>query len=134
MIQFKIIPLSKSYAASIREKGVDDFGHQVVEQIATGQGPCRVSLKPGPIFIHSEEVEEYGDIHRFPPEIKADKKNFPLSLVGYNADQQMVLTELVGDRDVDELIKIIFVKHPEVSFLHARNAAACCYICRIERY
>lgn len=158
MIQFKIIPLSKTYAASIREKGVDEFGHKVVEQIATGKGPCRVSLKPfvkgvdkrlllshspftidnafnqpGPVFIHSEEVEEYSDIHRFPPEIKADKKSFPLSLIGYSNDQRMVLTKLVGEQDVDELIVSIFEKHPEVDYLHARNAEACCYICRIER-
>jgi hypothetical protein len=40
-------------------------------------------------------------VHRFPPEIKADKQNFPLSLIGYNASQQMVFSELVGDHDVD---------------------------------
>ena len=158
MIKFKINPLSKAYAASIREKGVDEFGHEVVEQVATGKGPCRVSLKPfvkgvdkrllfshspftvdnafnqpGPVFIHSEEVEEYSDIHRFPPEIKADKKSFPLSLIGYSSDQRMVYTKLVGEHDVDELIVDIFEKHSEVDYLHARNAEACCYICRIER-
>jgi hypothetical protein len=158
MTQFKIVPLSKTYAASIRQHGVDAFGHPLVEQLATGKGPCRVSLKPfvkgqdkrlllshspfaidnafnqpGPIFIHSEEVEEYSDVHRFPPQIKADKESFPLTLLGYSNDQRMVLTELVGERDVDDLIKIIFEKHPEVEYLHARNAKACCYICRIER-
>lgn len=158
MTQFRIIPLSKSYAASIRQNGVDTFGHLLVEQLATGKGPCRVSLKPfvkgqdkrlllshspfaidnafnqpGPIFINSDEVEEYSDVHRFPPEIKADKESFPLSLLGYSKDQRMMLTELVGERDVDDLIKIIFEKHPEVDYLHARNAKACCYICRIER-
>lgn len=158
MTQFKIIPLSKQYAASIRQNGVDDFGHEIIEQVATGKGPCRVSLRPfvkgkdkrlllshspfaidnafnqpGPVFINSEEVEEYSDIHRFPPMIKADKQSFPLSLIGYTTDQRMALTELVGDKDVDDLIKEIFEKHPEVEYLHARNAKACCYICRIER-
>jgi hypothetical protein len=136
----------------------DDFGHQVAEQMATGSGPCRVSLKPfakgidkrllfthspfaadnvynqpGPVFINSRDVEEYNDIYRFPPEIKVDKKSFPLTLIGYNADQQMVATMLVGDEDVDELIARVFETRPEVEYLHARNAQACCYICKIER-
>ncbi|MFM6926302.1 MAG: DUF1203 domain-containing protein [Ferruginibacter sp.] len=158
MQNFKIVPLSKAYADKIRSTKTDDLGHEVVEQIATGKGPCRVSLKPfnvgedsrlllshspfpidnafnqpGPIFIHKKVVEPYDDIYRFPPEIKADKKHFPLSLVGYNTAQQMVYTRQVGDRDVDEMIVSIFNKHPEVFYLHARNAEACCFICKIER-
>lgn len=45
----------------------------------------------------------------------------------------MVYTKLVGDLDVDQLIVEIFDKEPEVDYLHARNAEAGCYICRIER-
>ena len=80
-----------------------------------------------------KEVEPYPDVYRFPPEIKADKKHFPLSLVGYDTQQQMVYARQVGDKDVDELIAFIFKKHPEVDYLHARNAEACCFICKIER-
>jgi hypothetical protein len=159
MKKFKIIPLRGEYAARIRATRKDDFGHQVIEQVATGLGPCRVSLKPfkrgedkrlllthspfsidnafnqpGPIFIHSDEVEEYSDIYLFPPEIKADKQHFHLTLIGYSAEQQMVYTKLVGDYDIDELIGKIFDKHPEIEYLHARSAEASCYICRIERY
>jgi hypothetical protein len=158
MKKFKIVPLSKEYAATIRATGKDEFGHQVVEQVATGLGPCRVSLKPfekgkdvrllishspfaignafnqpGPVFIHKEEVSAYADIYRFPPEIKANKKSFPLTLIGYSNDQLMVFTQLVADDDVDELIPEIFELHPEVAYLHARNAEAGCYICKIER-
>src|SRR5436190_22203367 len=103
MKQFKIVPLSEEYADKIRETRKDDFGHVVAEQIASGKGPCRVSLKPfevgkdvrlllshspfetdnaynqpGPIFISKEKVAAYTDIYRFPPEIKADKKSFAL--------------------------------------------------------
>lgn len=159
MQQFTIVPLSTQYAAAIRSTRQDAFGHAVVEQTATGYGPCRVSLRPfkpgvdkrlllshspfsvdnafnqpGPVFIHAEAVEAYSDVHRFPPEIKADKTNFPLTLVGYNNLQQMVHTQLVGDRDVDELIAEIFNTSPHVAYLHARNAEACCFICKIERY
>ena len=158
MNKFKIVPISKSYAETIKQDRTDDFGHQVVEQIATGLGPCRVSLKPfergvdkrllfthspfeidnaynqpGPIFINAADVEEYTDIYRFPPEIKANKQSFPLTLVGYNQQQMMVLTKMVGDNDVDEMITDIFEQNPAVEYLHARNSQACCFICKIER-
>lgn len=158
MKQFRIVPLSEEFAKKIRETGIDDLGHVVTEHIATGKGPCRVSLKPfvvgkdirlllshrpfeldnafsqtGPIFIHKREVKAYSDIHVFPPEIKADKKNFPLTLIGYTGDQKMIFTRLVGDDDVDLLIPEIFEAEPKVEYLHARNAEAGCFICRIER-
>ncbi|HVS92964.1 MAG TPA: DUF1203 domain-containing protein [Mucilaginibacter sp.] len=158
MSNFKIVPLSREYARRIRETGTDDYGHQVIGQTATGSGPCRVSLKPfnkgidkrllfthspfeidnafnqpGPIVIHADDVEEYSDVYRFPPEIKASKKSFPLSLIGYDSNQMMVFTQIVGDADVDELITEIFDSQHNVEYLHARNARACCYICRIDR-
>jgi hypothetical protein len=158
MNKFKIVPLLKAFAQKIKTEMVDDFENLVVEQLATGLGPCRVSLKPfvkgvdkqllfkhspfeienaynqpGPIFINSKDVDEYSDVHRFPPEIKANKQSFPLSLIGYNQHQMMVLSKFVGDNDVDELIVEIFNQHPEVEYLHARNAQACCYICKVER-
>ncbi len=158
MNKFIIVPISKAYANKIKLTLRDDFGHQVIEKVAAGSGPCRVSLKPfkkgvdkrlllthspfeidnafnqpGPVFINSNDVEEYSDIYRFPPEIKADKKSFPLSLIGYDAGQQMVFTKLVGDADVDELIGEIFEQQSNVQYLHARNAQASCFICKIER-
>jgi len=158
MKQFKIVPLSREYANKIKENNRDDLGHEVVEQIATGKGPCRVSLKPfivgrdvrllishspfvvdnafnqpGPVFIHKKDVEPYNDIYRFPPEIKADKENFHLTLIGYTKEQMMTFTQLVGDDDVDILISKIFKEQPEVEYLHARSAEASCFICRIER-
>ena len=157
-MSFRIVPLSREYAARIRATGRDTFGNEIVEQVATGYGPCRVSLRPfevgvdrrilvshspfevanafnqpGPVFFHSEEVDEYRDVHRFPPEIKADPVNFPLTLIGYSEDQRMVFAELVGDRDVDEMIEKIFADNDEVAYLHARNAEPACFICKIER-
>src|SRR5678815_3568348 len=158
MKQYTIVPLSREYANKIKENNKDDFGHEVIEQVATGKGPCRVSLKPftvgedvrllishspfavdnafnqpGPVFIHKKEVEPYSDIHRFPPEIKADKESFHLTLIGYDKKQMMVFTQLVGDDDVDLLIPKIFEKRPDIEYLHARSAEACCFICKIER-
>jgi hypothetical protein len=158
MKQFKVVPLSSEYANKIRKNNKDDFGHEVIEQLATGKGPCRVSLKPfkvgqdvrllishspftidnafdqpGPVFIHKKDVEAYSDIHRFPPEIKADKESFHLTLIGYSKEQMMVFTQLVGDDDIDLLIPKIFEGHTEVEYLHARSAEASCFICKIER-
>jgi len=158
MNQFKIVPLSKEYARQIRETLKDNFGHTVIEQTATGRGPCRVSLKPftpgtdkrlllghspftvdnafnqpGPIFINAAEVEEYADVYRFPPEIKNDKEHFHLTLIGYDENQMMVYSKMVGDNDVDEMIAQIFTNRPQVAYLHARSAEACCYICTIVR-
>lgn len=158
-MKFKIVPVSKDYAAKIRSSMKDSFGNEIVATVAAGYGPCRVSLKPfipgthtrlllshspfaidnafnqpGPIFIRGDEVDEYADIHRFPPEIKADKVSFPLSLIGYSSDQRMIYTRLVGDADVDELIEKIFDEQTDVEYLHARNAEACCYICKIVRF
>jgi len=158
MNNFKIVPLSKTFVQKIKTTMADDFGNPVVEQLATGLGPCRISLKPFnkgvdkrllfkhspfefenaynqpvPIFVNAEDVEEYTDIFRFPPEIKANKQSFPLSLIGYNKDQMMAVTRLVGDTDVDELINELFDQHPNIEYLHARNAQACCFICKIER-
>lgn len=158
MGRFRIVPMSKAYAEKIRNNRTDDYSHEVIEQVATGRGPCRVSLKPfsvgvdrrllfthspfeidnafnqpGPVFINADEVEEYADVHRFPPEIKADKEHFHLTLIGYNEKQMMVFTQLVGNDDVDELIEKIFDEHQNVAYLHARSAEACCYICKIER-
>jgi hypothetical protein len=159
MKQFKIVPLSEEFANKIRETNVDNYGHTVTGQVANGKGPCRVSLKPfevgkdvrllfshspfeidnaynqpGPIFIHKEKVEAYKDIYRFPPEIKADKKSFTITLIGYSKEQQMNYNKLLADNeDIDLVIPQIFDKHAEVEYLHARSAKACCYICKIER-
>jgi hypothetical protein len=89
--------------------------------------------QPGPVFLNSADVDEYSDVHRFPPEIKSDKKNFPLTLIGYSLDQRMVFARLVGDHDVDELISRIFAERDDIEYLHARNAEAGCFICKIER-
>ena len=158
MHTFKIVPLDKAFVDKIKREKTDTFGIEVTEELAAGVGPCRLSLKPfkpgvdrrllflhspfdqnnafnqnGPVFVNAADVEPYADIYCFPKEIKADPVNFPLTLIGYNAVQRMVLTKLVGKNDVDDLINEIFESNPDVEYLHARNAEAGCYICKIER-
>lgn len=45
MNKFRIFPLSKQYVDKIKSSRVDDFGNTVIEEIASGLGPCRYSLK-----------------------------------------------------------------------------------------
>ena len=56
-----------------------------------------------------------------------------MTLIGYTKEQMMSLAQLVGDDDVDLLIPKIFKERPDIEYLHARNAEASCFICRIER-
>ena len=158
MRNFKIVPMSAEYAEKIRTTGIDEYGNTVIEQVAKGYGPCRVSLKPfkvgeeerllfsyspfeidnafnqpGPVFIHKKVVEPYSDIYNFPKEIKADKQHFPLTLIGYSRSQKMIYTRLVGEDDVDDLIEQILDENQYISYLHARNAEAACFICKIIR-
>lgn len=156
--RFRIVPLSEEFARRIRATRKDAFGLDVVEQLATGYGPCRVSLRPfepgrdvrllfrhspfsvrnvfdqpGPVFIHRDEGTAYRDVHRFPPEIRHDPRNFPLTLIGYSRDQRMVATRLVGTDDVEDLIEDLFANDSSIEYLHARNAEAGCYICAVLR-
>jgi len=108
----------------------------VDRRILIGHSPFETANafnQPGPVFFNSADVDEYRDVHRFPPEIKADRINFPLTLIGYSSDQRMVFAELVGDRDVDEMISGVLGERSDVEFLHARDAEAGCFICKIER-
>ncbi len=158
MRNFTIIPLSAETADTVRKNKKDAFGNETIEQVATGAGPCRQSLQPflpgrdkrillayspfdqpglfaetGPVFISAEPTVSYQDIHRFPAAIKADKTNFPLSLIGYNTANFMVYSQLVGEADVEDLIEAVFAAQSSIHYLHARNAAAGCFICKIER-
>jgi Protein of unknown function (DUF1203) len=159
MYKFRIVPLSKQYVDQIKSSRIDDFGNPVIEEIASGLGPCRYSLKPfkpgldkrlvvshspfdlqnvynqpGPIFISSDDVEEYKDVYRFPYEIKKEKDRFKLTLIGYNSIQWMVYTQFVDDIDrIDEMIVEIFDQHRGIEYLHVRSAIACCFICKIVR-
>jgi hypothetical protein len=125
--------------------------------ISTGAGPCRQCLKPfdigkesrilfayqpvkakhayaqvGPVYIHSNECHSYPDIHEFPREIKYNRKDFPITLRCYDNAERMIHAELVGDRQIEDVIEKLF-ENPQISFLHTRNAEYGCFIAKIER-
>ena len=136
MRKFKIVPLSKEFVSKIRKTNIDDFGNQVYEQLATGKGPCRISLKPftigqdirlvfayspfsqnnafnqsGPIFIHKDQVEQYSDIYNFPAALKADKEKIKEELADVFA-YALLLAEKQG-LDVKQIVLDKIAKNAE---------------------
>ncbi|WP_367111232.1 DUF1203 domain-containing protein [uncultured Psychrobacter sp.] len=156
---FKVVPLSLEIVKAIKSNGQDDFGHEVIEMLATGKGPCRLSLQPfkvgeetrllfkhspfdidnvfnqpGPVFVSKADIEPYVDIYRFPPAIIAEE-DIPITLIGYSEAQMMVYTQRLSHEEkqnIDAVIAQVFKENADVAFLHARNSEACCYICKIE--
>ncbi|MGE0126978.1 MAG: DUF1203 domain-containing protein [Blastocatellales bacterium] len=157
MPNFKIVPIPTNLSREIREKLVDDSGHQLnATPAGDGRGPCRSCLRPfipadmrilfsyspndsdtpyseiGPIYIHENECEPYQDVYRFPEEIEADNVSFPLTLRCYDSNQIMVHAELARGKNLEGLIESLF-ENPGVEYLHARNAEYGCFIAKIER-
>ena len=87
-----------------------------------------VSRRRPAFFIKNEQDKRF-----YRKNLLDDRVSFPLTLIGYSTDQKMIFTKLVGDNDVDILIPEIFEEHSEIEYLHARNAEAGCFICKIER-
>jgi len=157
MKKFKVVPIEDPLAMAVRLNAKDEFGNTLVSVITNGKGPCRQCLQPfvpgkderilfayqpiksknpyaevGPVYIHTHSCTSYSNVHVFPDEIKSDRKNFPLTLRCYNDEEKMVHAELVGDRDVDEVIDRLF-ENLKIEFIHARNAEYGCFIAKIER-
>jgi hypothetical protein len=155
MSVFKVFPIPPEVARRIRASRIDDFGHNLPISIATENdtGPCRSCLKVflpgdarilfsyapnqydhpyneiGPIYIHEQECEPYGEHEAFPVELRTRQ---PITLRCYDSDGMMIDGELVGQRPVEEVIETKF-KNPKIRYLHARTASVGCYIARIER-
>jgi len=158
MSNFKVLSIPSAVAQKIREKMVDNLGHELSVTVAgdTGYGPCRSCLKQfrpgekrilfsyspndrnhpyneiGPIFIHAEACPPYEQRDKFPPEIKNGRLPIPLALRGYNNEGRMIGAALVGEREVEEVIAALF-ENRETSCIHARNAEFGCFIAHIER-
>jgi hypothetical protein len=155
MSDFRVVPIPDSVVHSIRDKRVDDLGHELSVSIATEEdsGPCRSCLtvfRPGegrllfsyapnpydhpyneigPVYIHEQECRPYVDHNEFPRELRTRR---PMVLRCYGNGGMMVGGELVGDRPVEEVIQTLFGDE-EVKYLHARTATVGCYIAMIER-
>lgn len=155
MTEFKVFPIPDVVAQRIRQTRVDDFGHELSVSIATENdtGPCRSCLtvfRPGqgrllfsyapnqcehpyneigPIYIHEQECRPYSQYDAFPSELRSRR---PLVLRFYEEDGSLIGGELVGERNVEDVIATAFGDE-QVKYLHARTATVGCFIARIER-
>jgi len=83
----------------------------------------------GPIFVHERECERYGRELEYP----AEYPKRAAVLRAYDATDEMVAAEPVGDRRVDDVIGKLLAD-PRAAYLHARNVAEGCFMFRIERH
>jgi hypothetical protein len=154
MSKFRVIPIPEEVAEKARAtRKSPQYGHPVHAEVATGYGPCRQCLhtfdeghesrllftynpfegrdsypSPGPIFIHEQPCETYGENGEFPDGLS----RLPLVLEGYGAGRWPVTQERVQDGKVERAIERIFAL-PAVEYIHVRNLEAGCFIAQIDR-
>jgi hypothetical protein len=129
------------------------YGHPAHREIAGGYGPCRHCLRtfrvgseerilftydpfrelaefplPGPIFVHAEACERYGEVSEFPEELRAHA----LTLVAYGEQRTFLRKEYVADGKI-ELMAEKLLGEPGARYVHVRDTVAGCYDLRIER-
>lgn len=149
--KFRVIPLSREAArrhrlAEALESGGslprnDDNRHQCRSCLGLtlpGEDCLLFSHSPfprsqpyaesGPIFIHRRECTPYAATGEFP----AAFRRLDLVLRAYGETDEIVDAARAGDRPVETVIAEQF-GNPAVAYLHVRNTAYGCYICRIER-
>jgi hypothetical protein len=128
------------------------YGHPAHVEVATGYGPCRHCLRdfqvgkdrrilftydpfhglaslplPGPIFIHEEACERFGDAG-FPEDLRSHR----LTVVAYGEGRRLITEEHVENGEVEPLIARL-LEQDGVKYLHVRDTEAGCYDLRIER-
>ena len=151
MSSYRIVALAEGVADEVRRtRRAPEYDHPAHVEVATGTGPCRLCLRPfevgaeerllftynpfpegatpspGPVFVHPAPCTRY-ETDGFPKELAG----LPLLLEGYDdGGMALVRRKVNGNpaRDVEDVLAM-----PGVSFAHVRNAAAGCFIARVER-
>jgi hypothetical protein len=152
-VAYKLIPISNEISKEVRETLVSpQYKHPASVSMATGYGPCRSCLRtfdagkeerilftynsfdglsylplPGPVFVHAEKCEAYGDPY-FPP----DLIDLPLLFEGFGDNSELMTRENVDKARIDDQIEEI-LELDKVRFINIRNAEAGCFIARIDR-
>ncbi len=158
MSKFKVLPIKPELAQEIREKMIDQDGHQLFVSIANenGYGPCRSCLKQfvtgdrrivfsyspndvdhpynetGPIYIHAEACEPYQETDAFPPEVEHGRIKFPLVFRAYNEKGVMIDAVLQNGEPASSTIESLF-ENDKVAFAHVRNAQVGCFVAHVDR-
>ncbi|HEV8184762.1 MAG TPA: DUF1203 domain-containing protein [Chthoniobacterales bacterium] len=149
---YRIVPLPTEVAETARRSatgGAPDHA-TVIADSPTGY-PCRHCLrwaKPGepmilfpftsvpaghpysesgPIFVHAEACDRYGETHVFPSHFRKGRV-----LRAYDSKHLMIGAEVVSSDEPEAVIEKL-LENPETDFIHVRSATRGCYTFRIER-
>jgi hypothetical protein len=155
MSAFRILPIEAAVADSIRATRADSHGNRDIQPTVAREPralPCRVCLEEaavgeemllfsyspfdrpvpyqnlGPIFVHARACAPYDRPASVPDLIRRRL----LALRGYDADGCMQECDVVEGSDIETAVDRFF-SNPTVQAIHAHNARAGCYVCRIER-
>ena len=155
MNAFRIVPIPQSTTNRIREGRSDGHGNLEIQPMRATEPramPCRVCLEDvavgeevflfsyspferpvpyrnvGPIFVHASGCKLY-DRPAIVPDLMRRRL---LALRGYDAEHRMIECDIVEGAVLESLIERFFA-NPAVAYIHAHNARAGCFLCRIER-
>jgi hypothetical protein len=150
---FQIVAIPSAVAERVRTERVDALGHPVVAVVdAEGGSPCRYCLEDarpgetmllfsyspvptdgpyrevGPIYIHERPCAR----RPVSGEIPAQLRRRLLALRGYDAEGNLVTSDVVDGKELESLLEPLLARD-DVAFVHARNARPGCYACAIVR-
>jgi Protein of unknown function (DUF1203) len=149
---FRIVPLATEVAATARRTAAGGAPDHVMVVASSPNGfPCRHCLRyaqagdrmilfpyaaipaghpyseSGPIFVHVEPCERYGDTDQFPADFRAGR-----IMRAYNSNYDMIDAEVVNGSAPEAIIEKLLQK-PETAFVDARSVTHGCYTFRIQR-
>jgi hypothetical protein len=148
---FRIVPLTTLLADQARydaASGAPD--HRTIVADSPRGYPCRHCLKfaksgervvlfpyrsipsgpyseTGPIFVHAEPCEQYGEAGEFPAELRNGRV-----MRAYNSNLDMIDAEVVNGTEPEAVIEKL-LQNPETAFVDARSVTRGCFTFRIER-
>ena len=155
MSAFRIVPISEAVAEGIRKTRNDGHGNSGIPPTVADEPrgyPCRLCLEDakvgeevllfsyspfdravpyrnlGPIFVHAYACAPYTREESVPELMRSRL----LALRGYDADGRMVECDLTEGAALESMVSRFFA-NPETAVIHAHNARAGCFVCRIER-
>lgn len=153
MSSYVVRALPESIATMVREgRRAPGYDHPVLEEVASGTGPCRSCLRPfvvgvesrllftyrppsgrrgvgapGPVFIHAEHCGRFEEAG-FPEALRA----IPLLVEG-RTDDGRILQAMPVDPEHPDLTITACLADPAIDFLFVRHAEAGCHVARVER-
>ena len=155
MDTLRIVPIPETLAENVRKTRRDGYGNIDIgpTRADSPRGyPCRVCLEDaqmgeelllfsyspfehpapyrnvGPIFVHAHSCTPYRR-EGVVPELMRGRL---LALRSYDASDHMVECDLVEGAALESMVSRFFT-NADAAYIHAHNARAGCFMCRIER-